>query len=243
MLVLGIDSSSPVNALGLFNQSGLLGEVNIRLHNRHSERLLANIDFLLKGAGYTVQDLAGIAVATGPGSFTGLRIALSTVKTMIQVLGIPVVGLSTLDLLAYNLVQQPNWLVPVIDAGRNRVYTALFREWKQDIRSVKEREDRAIPLEQLLAELAEIKGNTCFVMVGDGVSAYRDILGNSPLPIRLATANSNTIRGSVVAELGYYYLQQGVSDHYLELLPNYLKKPQAELNWQKKYRSGGSKWR
>lgn len=238
MLVMGIDTSSEVGAVGLADETGLLGEVNIRLLHRHSERLLPNIDFLLKEAGFSISELDGLSVTVGPGSFTGLRIGLSTVKTFVQVLNIPVIGLSTLDVLAYNLSQVKGWLVPVIDARRERVYTSLYKGWQQDIRGVKKWSDQAVPVSELLVRLAEVDRKGTFFLVGDGVFTYRNLFLESDLDLILSPAVSNLSRGGAVAELGRFYLKEGVKDDYLELLPNYLKKPQAEINWQRKYHSG-----
>src|SRR5690554_6308600 len=144
MLVMSIDTSGEIGAVGLASAEGIIGEINIRLKRQHSERLLPNIDILLKEAGTNLKELDGIGVTTGPGSFTGLRIALATVKTFAQVLNIPVVGISTLEILAYNLFQHQGWLVPLIDARRERVYTALFHNWDRDIRSCKTWDEQAI---------------------------------------------------------------------------------------------------
>ncbi len=238
MLVMGIDTSGETGAIGLSSEKGILGEINIHFYRQHSERLLPNIDYILKETNHTVNDLEGIGVTIGPGSFTGLRIALSTVKTFVQVLNIPVVGISTLDLLSYNLVQKEGWLVPVIDARRKRVYTSLYHNWDQDIRSRKKWKERALSLIELIKELKAIDKQGTFHFIGDGYRHYRDFFDKAELDVTYTPESINFPRGGSLAELSRYYLQKGYKDNYLEIVPNYLKKPQAEINWIKKHLEG-----
>lgn len=236
MLVMGIDSSSEMGAVGLVNEEGILGEINLHLANRHSEEILSNIDFLLKQTGYSIKDLNGLSITNGPGSFTGLRIGLSTAKTFAQVLDIPIIGLSCLDVLAYNTGLSEDWIVPVIDAKRNRVYTAIYQGWAQDIVSKKVSCDKAIGLDTLLEKLENRDPQGTFVFVGDGYTVYQETIRKSRVNIKTASLDRNIIHGGVVAELGYYYFKKGKGRSYLEILPSYLKKPQAEINWLKKHR-------
>jgi len=233
MLTLGIDTSTEICALGLADEVGILGEINFRLINRHGEELHSNLDFLLSSTGKKISDLEGLCIGTGPGSFTGLRIGLTAARTLAQVRELPIVGVSSLDLLAYNLSSTGAWLVPVIDARRQRVYTALYRGWDQDIAGQRIDAARAVGLEELLAELQILDPEGVFYFTGNGVNSYQSLLADSALNIKLASADKNIIRGGVVAALGRYYLSQGRKDNYLELAPDYLKKPQAEINWQK----------
>ncbi|HOA41063.1 MAG TPA: tRNA (adenosine(37)-N6)-threonylcarbamoyltransferase complex dimerization subunit type 1 TsaB [Halanaerobiales bacterium] len=233
MLTLGIDTSTEICALGLADEVGILGEINFRLINRHGEELHSNLDFLLSSTGKKISDLEGLCIGTGPGSFTGLRIGLTAARTLAQVRELPIVGVSSLDLLAYNLSSTGAWLVPVIDARRQRVYTALYRGWDQDIAGQRIDAARAVGLEELLAELQILDPEGVFYFAGNGVNSYQSLLADSALNIKLASADKNIIRGGVVAALGQYYLAQGRRDNYLELAPDYLKKPQAEINWQK----------
>ncbi|MFY9394585.1 MAG: tRNA (adenosine(37)-N6)-threonylcarbamoyltransferase complex dimerization subunit type 1 TsaB [Halanaerobiales bacterium] len=233
MLTLGIDTSTEICALGLADEVGILGEINFRLINRHGEELHSNLDFLLSSTGKKISDLEGLCIGTGPGSFTGLRIGLTAARTLAQVRELPIVGVSSLDLLAYNLSSTGAWLVPVIDARRQRVYTALYRGWDQDIAGQRIDAARAVGLEELLAELQILDPEGVFYFAGNGVNSYQSLLADSALNIKLASADKNIIRGGVVAALGQYYLAQGRRDNYLEITPDYLKKPQAEINWQK----------
>ncbi|MFW5986443.1 MAG: tRNA (adenosine(37)-N6)-threonylcarbamoyltransferase complex dimerization subunit type 1 TsaB, partial [Halanaerobiales bacterium] len=168
MLVMGIDTSGEMCTAGLCNEKGIRGEINIYLSHRHSEELLSNIDFLLKQSGHSMEELGGLCVAVGPGSFTGLRIGLSTVKTFAQVLRIPVVGISTLDLLAYSSSIDRGWLVPVIDARHRRVYTSLYENRRSDIRSAKKWSDQALKGDELLEKLSDNDPEGIYYLIGNG---------------------------------------------------------------------------
>jgi tRNA threonylcarbamoyladenosine biosynthesis protein TsaB len=230
---MGIDSSGEIGAVGLANEDGIIGELNLQLSNPHSEELLNNIDFLLKQTGYSLKDLDGISITNGPGSFTGLRIGLSTARTFAQVLDIPLIGISCLDVLAYNTACSEEWIVPVIDARRGRVYTAVYQGWARDIMSRKLSPDRAVEIDILLEELKSRDHQGAFIFVGNGSTIYQEIIKNSGLNVRTVSKDRNIIHGGVIAELGYYYLERGKGANYLEVLPNYLKKAQAEINWLK----------
>ena len=233
MLTLGIDTSTEICALGLADEEGILGEVNLRLIHRHGEELHSNLDYLLSSTGKRIEDLEGLCIGTGPGSFTGLRIGLTVARTLAQVLDLPIVAVSSLDALAYNLSDTEAWLLPVIDARRERVYTAIYKGWAGDIQSRRTNDPSAVSIEDLLEELKGLDPEGVFYFAGNAVHQYHSQLADTGLDIRLATADKNIIRGGVLAALGQYYLAQGRRDNYLEITPDYLKKPQAEVNWQK----------
>ena len=240
MLTLGIDTSTDIAAIGLIDKDKFIGELNISLHHQHSERLLVNIDHLFKESDYQIDDLEGLAVGLGPGSFTGLRIGLTTIKTFVQTLKIPVIGLSTLDILAYNKYQVKGWIVPVIDARRERVYTSIYRGGNRDIKKQKIKKDEALSLEKLYENLNYIcqenpQKNNTFYLIGDGIISYREqfkkMESDSHINISYGTESENIPAGGIIADLGQYYLEKGEEDKPEKILPNYLKKPQAEINW------------
>ena len=223
MLVLGLDVSTEIAAIGLIAENEHIGEINISLHQQHSERLLPIIDFLLKETGINKNKLAGLAVTVGPGSFTGLRIGLTTIKTMAQFLKIPVVGLSTLEVIAANMYQNQGWLLPVQDARHSRVYNALFKGGSFDLKDCRQQPDQVLTLEDLIDHLKEFDPDGEYYLAGSGVTAYRKIFEESDLNFRLPVMTVNQPRGAVAAELGRFYLQQGIRDDYRKLSPEYLK--------------------
>lgn len=237
MLILGIDSSTEMAAIGLIDDNILIGEINLSLYRRHSEQLLPNIAHLFEELDYSIKDLDGISVTVGPGSFTGLRIGLSIVKGFAQVLDIPVIGISTLEVLAYNYNQVKGFLIPMLDARRKRVYTALFdnNPGEDLFKDNRVWDDRAVSVEELLIDLEEKdnRDGKKYYLIGNGITTYKEEFKKSKLDLVFGPASFNKPRGGMIAELGAEYLKAGICDNPVELLPNYLKKPQAEINFKK----------
>ncbi|WP_236777902.1 tRNA (adenosine(37)-N6)-threonylcarbamoyltransferase complex dimerization subunit type 1 TsaB [Anoxybacter fermentans] len=231
--MLGIDTSTKVGGLGLYDsEKGLIGENNLTLERTHSERLMPMLEMLLKAADLTVQDLDGFAVTLGPGSFTGIRIGVTTAKTLAQITEKPIVGVSTLEVTAFNLVMTPGLICPIFDARNRRVYTARFYGNQGGLERITE--DASCTIDQLVDELKDEKGPIYFV--GDAVSLYKDMLRSELRERVLFPPYSLQLpRGGTVAELGYQALNRGKKDDLFALTPNYLKPSQAEINWQKKY--------
>ncbi len=224
MIVLGLDSSTDIAAIGLIKGDRLLGEMNINLYQKHSERLLPCIKYLMQECGVQKKDLQGLAVTVGPGSFTGLRIGLTTIKTMAQFLKLPVVGLSTLEVIACNIYRNKPWLVPVLDARHQRVYTALFKGGSINMQKNRKWNDQTFSVEKLLVELDNLDPEAVYYLVGNGVNVYQDIFKKSNLKLVLPSIKENQPSGAIVAQLGGYYLQKGIKHDYKKLLPRYLKK-------------------
>ncbi len=223
MIVLGIETSSLHGGVALVGPEGLIAEQVLNIELTYSERLLPAIHRVLADAGLTMADLGGLAVAIGPGSFTGLRIGLSTAKGLTVASGIPLVGVRTLRALAWGLPFCRHPICPILDARKGEVYCALFR-W-DGANLVQMMEDAAMP-PRALAD--RITGPTVFL--GDGVAAYGEVLAEvlgartifPPPPFRGA-------RPAAVAALGRERLQSGEQDDPAALTPRYLRPSEAEL--------------
>jgi len=189
----------------------------------HSERLLPAVDRALDEARITLDGLGGIAVSIGPGSFTGLRIGLSTAKGLAYATGLPLVGVPTLEAMAWTLPAARWQVCPVLDARKQEVYAALFRHEPEGLRRVTE--DAALPPEDLCRL---IRNPTLFL--GDGADAYgalfRERLGDKMLLPPLASRGA---RPACVAELGRRRLLRGERDEPDSLVPRYLRPSEAEL--------------
>lgn len=223
MLVLGIDTSTTQGGAALLDARGVVSEYTLNVAATHSERLLPAVDRMLHDAGVTLRDLAGLAVAIGPGSFTGLRIGLSTVKGLAYASGLPVVGVPSLEALAW-AVPAARWQVcPVLDARKQEVYAAVFRHGRDGLRRLTD--DRALAPEALCAL---IRRPTLFL--GDGLGTYgalfRERLGPRFL---VPPAASRGSRPACVAELGRARLLAGERDDIDRLVPRYLRPSEAEL--------------
>jgi len=223
MLVLGIESSTTQGGVAIIGEDRVLCECVLNVEITHSERLLPAIDRALSDARIALEALGGIAVSIGPGSFTGLRIGLSTVKGLAYATGLPVVGVPTLEAMAWSLPAARWQVCPVLDARKQEVYAALFRHEQEGI--VRVMEDTALAPDALCRL---IRKPTLFI--GDGVETYgalfRERLGERMLIPPLASRGA---RPACVAELGRGRLLRGERDAADSLVPRYLRPSEAEL--------------
>lgn len=238
MLVLGIDTSTDICSVGLSQKQDFLGEINIKLKRRHSERLLPIIKRLLDETGVDIQNLDGLAVTDGPGSFTGLRIGLSTVQAFKRALNIPAYSISSLEYMAYAISQhyKDHILIPTIDARNQRVYTSIFANTAQDEFLERKTEDKALNIKELIELLGDYDKPK--IIFGSGVDNYLDIFKEAQLDNTTLIFKVRNFGGFNLAVLGYKYLVKGKDTDYTDLVPKYLKKPQARINWEKKYLQG-----
>ena len=230
MLILGIDSSTKVGSASLFLDGRLVGEILLNLEQTHSQGLMPAIVDLLKNCQYDVDDLSGIGVSLGPGSFTGTRIGLTTAKTLSQSLGIPIVGISTLEVMAYGLKYANGYICPMIDARRERVFTSLY---KAEIGQLEvESKEVLIALDDLLADLSGIDDKIYFV--GEVAALYQKKIREEIKRPQFVMASFNLPRAAFYGELASERLADG-GDELFTLTPNYLKRSQAEIQWEKKH--------
>lgn len=239
MLVLGIDSATPVSTIALADSNQLVAEIFYNTHKTHSERLMPMIDNLLQETGLQINELDGFAVAIGPGSFTGLRIGLTTIKCLAHVLQKPLIGIPTLDGLAYNLQGVSGIICPILNARKNEVYTALYDGKTMDLLT----DYLALSPRELMEILKNIKGERaqCVTMLGDAVPLYKpyfqDCMGEK---LQFAGMGQNLPRGAQIARLGVARLENGQEDLLMSLKPYYIRKSEAELRLQKKKCGGKS---
>ena len=223
MIVLGIETSTMHGGVALLAEDRLLASYALSVEATHSERLLPSIDRVLADAGLGLKDLSGLAVAIGPGSFTGLRIGLSTVKGLATTTGLPVVGVPTLEAMAWAMPFAAHPICPMLDARKAEVYAGLFRFTEGAVTRVMP--EAALRPEELVER---IDGPTIFL--GDGARAYagllHEALGARALfpPVALRGGNP-----ALVAELGLWRLRRGAADSLEHLVPMYLRPSEAEL--------------
>jgi len=232
MLILGIDTTTLVGSIGLAEEKRVLGEYTLNIQKTHSQRLLPALNRLLEDLGRTVQEVDLISVSQGPGSFTGVRIGVTTAKTLAQALEKPVVGVCSLDVLASNLTNVCGLICPILDARKQEVYTSLYQaDGRGNLRQVLDYS--ALGLEQLLAIIGEWGQGVYFL--GDAVPVYAEKL-QSILQERYLPVPPNLLlpRGSSVAWLGLKEWKKGSQTNFEELQPFYLRRSEAELAWEKK---------
>ncbi len=235
MLVLGIDSATPVATVALANTDKLIAELFYNIKKTHSQRLMPMIDSILKETGTSLNDIEGLAVSIGPGSFTGLRIGLSTIKGLAHVLQKPLVGISTLDGLAYNLKGSSGLICPILNARKNEVYTAIYDGCTMELLT----DYLAVPPEKIIS-IIENRGEMV-TLLGDGVAIFQELfvnkLGNQ---VKFALPANNLPRAGQVAYLGAQRLAKGEYDSLISLKPFYIRKSEAEVRLERNL-SGGEK--
>lgn len=238
MIILGIDTSSDICSVGLSKGNDFLGEININLKRRHSERLLPIIKNLVSEAGLEIHEIEGLTVTDGPGSFTGLRIGLSTAQAFKKALAVPVYSVSTLEYMAYSIAPhyENSIFIPTIDARNKRVYTAVFGREKDSSAIKRIENDKAVEIKQLISNLQNY--NKRKIIFGTGTDQYFEILQKADLDNTKLIYKTRNFGGYNLARLGYKYIKQGEDTDYKDLTPTYLKKPQARINWEEKYLQG-----
>lgn len=221
MLVFGIDTCCAAATSAIVDDDKLLAQTVINHKKTHSQKIMPQIESLFSLCEFTATDIDVFAAAVGPGSFTGVRIGVATVKAMAQAAKKPCVAVSTLEALAYPLSHFDGVICPILDARRNQVYNALFRGGDEFSRMC---DDRAIPLCELLEE---IKGENV-IFTGDGVFAYKEEILKVMPSARFAPKILSMNLAGAVAELGYYKYQKGEAVDCGGLIPSYVRLSQAE---------------
>ena len=224
MLILAFETSAKAASVALLENKKLLGESYQNTGLTHSQTLMVMAEDMLKQCGKTVDDVTAIAVAEGPGSFTGVRIGVAAAKGFAWGKNIPCYGISTLEAMAESLGVYQGYVCPVMDARRAQVYNAVFYV----NRGVVERvcEDRAIALADLALELKALEGP--IFLVGDGSDlTYKTLSGEIPALV-LPPEHRKHQRATGVAILAQRKAETGESGDGAALQPNYLRLSQAE---------------
>ncbi|MBT0654256.1 tRNA (adenosine(37)-N6)-threonylcarbamoyltransferase complex dimerization subunit type 1 TsaB [Geomobilimonas luticola] len=222
MKLLAIDTSTNTCSVALSCDGRLVGEYLLEMQRTLSERLLDGVELLLTGAGLTVQDMDGFGVALGPGSFTGLRIGIATVKGLALATGKPVAGFSSLAMLAMNLPWADAPVCPMFDARKKEVYTGLYRcrELPEPVIS-----DCVLSPEAFLEQL-----DGPVIFVGDGAVRYRErIESRLGARARFAPASVTQPRAAAGALLAEAEFAHGASVTAAALAPLYIRPSEAEL--------------
>ena len=222
MKLLAVESATLSGGAAILDGDRLLGEITLNIAITHSERLLAAVDRLLADCGLAPADLEGLAVSVGPGSFTGLRVGVATVKGLAMALDLPIAPVPTLDALAARLPFADAPVCPILDARKNEVYLSLYR-WRGD-RMCREWDYLALSPELAAAELT-----APVILLGDGIEACRPWLDGQGDGIRIAPAVQRLPAAATVAELGHAVLAAGDGVGAEALVPLYLRPSEAEL--------------
>lgn len=230
MKILALDTSTMMASCAVMDDTRVLGEYSISQEMSHSERIVPMIDEILKGLDMKIDDIDLYAVARGPGSFTGLRIGVATMKAFAHMFDKAIIGVATIEGLAFNLPHN-DIVVPMIDARRNRVYTGIY-SWKVGKLHTIMKAD-ALEIDELLDRLGKEYDNV--TVNGDGSLLYREKIEKAlGAKVNYSTMGLNYCRASSIGELALIKYNEGYRDDYYALVPDYLRKSQAERELEKK---------
>lgn len=236
MKILAIDSSGLVASAAVVSDEAVIAEFTVNNKQTHSQTLLPMIDQVVQFSGIALEELDALAVAAGPGSFTGLRIGASTVKGMGLALDKPVVPVPALEGMAYQLAESEGWICPIMDARRNQVYTGIYYMEGGQLRI--RRQQYATDIRDLLEDLE--KGGQTVHFLGDGVPIYREMIEEGlSVPFSFAPPHLARQRAAAVAMLACRYYREGKTETAAEHKPIYLRKSQAERERERRMQEEG----
>lgn len=228
MRILALDTTTDICSIAVAEDESLLGEYDFAHAMDLSQRLMPNILSLLKDSGLEVKDVQGIGVSLGPGSFTGLRIGVTTAKTLAQVLKVPIAGVVTLDLLARQFDYLPETLIcPLIKVRKGEVYYAFYQANRGSLERISEYESGPV---QDLAHSSLITHHSPLILCGDAaadnLSALQDTLGDKVI---LAPDWLSYPKASILAKLAHDMILREETADPISLVPFYIRKSAPEV--------------
>ncbi len=231
MKSLAIDTSNQILTVSLGDDDQIMGSHLLAIKKNHSLSLMPTVDQLMKECGVTPQELGQIVIAKGPGSYTGLRIGVTTAKTLAWTLGIELTAVSSLAVLAGNVTDFPGYIVPIFNARRKNVYTGIY-QWREN-QLVNVAEDRHTSLADWLQKLK--KETEKIIFVGEDCAFFATEFQHLPANIKVCEDSvRNTINGLTLLNLAK---QTKKIDKIKEFIPNYLKLVEAEEKWLESHES------
>ena len=235
MKLLALDSSGLVASVAILDGETLVAEYTLNYKKTHSQTLLPMLDEIVKMTQTELSEVDAIAVAAGPGSFTGLRIGSATAKGLGLALNKPIISVPTLEGIACNFYGTDALICPMMDARRKQVYTGIYRY--EDHRLMTVKDQMAVGIEELLSMLNEMGEAVTFL--GDGVPVFKDIIADKlTVPFSFAPAHLSRQRAGAVGALGVLYYKEGRTETAAEHKPDYLRVSQAERERAQKLKKG-----
>ena len=224
MRILALDSSGLVATVAILEDEQTIAEYTVNYKKTHSQTLLPMLDEIVKMTDFDLSTVDAIAVAGGPGSFTGLRIGSATAKGLGLALDKPLIHIPTVDGMAYQLFGNGGLICPIMDARRNQVYTGIYR-FENDFEIVEAQ--MAISVQELIEKLNAYGEKVTFL--GDGVPVYKAQLEEGlRVEVSYAPAHMNRQSAAAVGALGMKYFIEGKTESAREHQPDYLRLSQAE---------------
>ena len=226
MLVLGIETSTAVSSVALGGEQGVVASSLLSRGRGHAEFLVPAVRFLTEQSGVALSSIGGVAVGIGPGLFTGMRVGLATAKGFAQALGVPIVGIASLDLLAFEVRYTSRLICACIDARRGEVFSAFYRQVPGGVQRIGEY--TVWTPERLAAEVESRIEDVLFI--GDGALVYRQQLAHGRT--EFASQSRAYPNAPALIELALPRFIREETDSLVDLEPLYLRKADAQINWE-----------
>ena len=236
MIVVGIETSTPQTSVAIGSEQGIVAQMSVAGRARQ-EAAAPALQQLLRWSGTDLAKVGGVAVGVGPGLFTGLRVGVETAKTLAQVLGVPIVGLTSLDVLAVAVRHSPGRICAVIDGHRGEVFWSLYEPVPGGV--VRETEHAVDTPDRLIAELLAVPGDV--LLVGDGAILYRhEIERELGGRVGFASATHAHPQAAQLVELAAPRFLREEHDRLFDVVPVYLRKSDAEIAWDQRARGAST---
>ena len=224
MLILGIETATEQVGVAVGGHEGVIATFEVVRGRRHAEILTPAIEFLLRQADIELAEISVVAVDVGPGLFTGMRVGLAAAKAIAQALRIPMIGISSLDLLAFPCRHTDRVVVPVIDARKSEVFYSMYRQVPGGLQQVSE--PTVGPVEELVADL--LARSQDVLCVGDGALRYRDEILDG---FRCEIGGDAHPSAAPLVQLAHARALREEWVNPWEVEPIYLRAPDAQINW------------
>ncbi|MFB3738639.1 MAG: tRNA (adenosine(37)-N6)-threonylcarbamoyltransferase complex dimerization subunit type 1 TsaB [Candidatus Velamenicoccus archaeovorus] len=235
MIVLGIETSTPQTSVAFGTETGVLASLGFAGPARR-DAVVPALEHLLRWSGLELRQIGGVAVGVGPGLFTGLRVGVETARTLAQVLSVPLLGVPSLDALAYRVRYTDRLIVAVIDARRGEVFYAFYQPVPGGVMRLGAHQVRSP--EHLAADLQATAEDV--LLVGNGAILYRQRLEGSGVGTEFASAAEAYPAASALVELAVPRFLREEQDRPAEVVPLYLRRSDAEIAWDQRHRGASA---
>lgn len=229
MLILGIETSTPQASVAIGSEQGVVASALVARGASYNEFLLPAIRFCLESSSLGYRNIGGVAVSLGPGLFTGMRVGVATAKALAQALSVPIVGMASLDLVAYEVRYSPKTICAVLDARRNQVFHAFYRSSPGGIQRMSEYrvetpERLAIGLQSRPEEV---------LLVGNGALLYGDIFQGAGPIVEVGTMGHAFPNAGALVELSLPRMFREDFDSLYDIKPLYLRHSARRIHWER----------
>jgi tRNA threonylcarbamoyladenosine biosynthesis protein TsaB len=229
MLVLGIETSTPHASVAIGSEQGVVASALVARGASYNEFLLPAIRFCLEQSGLGYRNIGGVAVSLGPGLFTGMRVGVATAKALAQALSVPIVGMASLDLVAYEVRYTPKTICAVLDARRNQVFHAFYRSSPGGIQRMS---DYRVETPERLAVGLQSRPEEV-LLVGNGALLYGDIFEDAGPIVEIGSMGHAFPSARALVELTMPRMFRQDFDSLYELKPLYLRRSAKRIDWER----------